>query len=60
MKIEVKIVCENPDGSADAEVEFDDEGQCVLIQYGIVAMLIEALEKQKNSVTIKQTKRKSK
>jgi len=41
MKIELEITRKNEDGSADAVVDYDDDGLKVLIQYGVVAMLKE-------------------
>jgi len=43
MDIKVKIEKENKDGSADAKVSFDKEGLEVLVQWGLVAMLTEAV-----------------
>jgi hypothetical protein len=47
MKIEVKIIKENKDGSADAEVNFDKQGLEVLVQWGLVAMLTKAIDAYK-------------
>ena len=44
MKISVKIIKENADGSANAEVNFDKQGLEVLVQWGIVAMLTKAID----------------
>jgi hypothetical protein len=44
MDIRVEIVKENEDGSADALVHFDKDGLAVLVQYGIIAMLKEAVD----------------
>ena len=44
MKIAVKIIKENKDGSANAQVDFDKQGLEVLIQWGLVAMLTEAID----------------
>ena len=44
MKIEVAIIKENKDGSADAEVNFDKKGLEVLVQWGLVAMLTKAVD----------------
>lgn len=44
MNITVKIVKENKDGSADAQVRFDKEGLETLVQWGLVAMLIKAID----------------
>jgi len=44
MKIEVKIIKENKDGSANAQVDFDKEGLEVLVQWGMVAILTKAID----------------
>jgi len=65
MKIEVKIVKENKDGSADAQVNFDKDGLQVLVQWGLVAMLENAMdkyatEKQMAAITSSRKKKKPK
>jgi len=52
MKIQVKILNENPDGSANAQVDFDKKGLEVLVQWGLVALLTKAVD------TYKPVKRK--
>jgi len=47
MNIQIKIKRENEDGSADAVVDYDDDGLKVIVQYGIVAMLKEGIEEMK-------------
>ena len=47
MEIAVKILKENKDGSANAEVKFDKRGLEVLVQWGIVAMLTKAIDEYK-------------
>lgn len=47
MNIKLKVTRENEDGSADAVVDYDDEGLKVLVQYGVIAMLKEAIEDEK-------------
>ena len=47
MKIQVKILKENKDGSANAEVIFDKKGLEVLIQWGTVALLTKAIDEYK-------------
>jgi hypothetical protein len=47
MKIEVKIIKENKDGSANAQVDFDKEGLEVLVQWGMVAILTKAIDEYK-------------
>jgi len=44
LNIKLKVTRENEDGSADAVVDYDDEGLKVLVQYGVIAMLKEAIE----------------
>jgi hypothetical protein len=44
MKITVKIIKENRDGSANAQVDFDKDGLEVLVQWGLVAMLTKAID----------------
>jgi hypothetical protein len=45
--ISVKIIKENKDGSADAQVTFTKEGLETLVQWGIVAMLTAAIDEYK-------------
>ena len=47
--IRVKIIKENKDGSADAQVTFNKSGLETLVQWGIVAMLTAAIDKYKAS-----------
>lgn len=47
MKIEVKIIKENKDGSANAQVDFDKEGLETLVQWGLVAVLTKAIDEYK-------------
>lgn len=44
MKISLKITRENEDGSADAVVDYDEDGLKVIVQYGVIAMLKEGIE----------------
>jgi hypothetical protein len=44
MDIKIKIVRENEDGSADAVVDFDDDGLKLIVQYGVIAMLTEGMD----------------
>lgn len=53
MDIKVKILKKNKDGSADAEVSFDKEGLETLVQWGLVAMLKEAIDAYATSDQIK-------
>ena len=47
MKIQVKIIKENPDGSANAQVDFDKAGLETLVQWGLVSMLTKAIDEYK-------------
>lgn len=47
MDISVKIIKENKDGSANAEVVFDKQGLETLIQWGFVAILTKAIDEYK-------------
>lgn len=44
MKIQIKVTRENEDGSADAVVDYDQDGLQLIIQYGVIAMLEEGME----------------
>ena len=44
MKIQVEILKENKDGSANAQVDFDKEGLEVLVQWGLVSLLTKAVD----------------
>jgi len=50
MDIRVEIIKENEDGSADALVHFDKDGLAILVQYGIIEMLKQAIEEYKMPV----------
>jgi hypothetical protein len=50
MDIRVEIVKENEDGSADALVHFDKDGLAILVQYGIIEMLKQAIAEYKMPV----------
>ena len=48
MKFEVKTLVENPDGSADIELECDSDLMKLIVQEGFVAILKQAIEGYKN------------
>ena len=56
MKITITKVTENPDGSADAVVNFDAEGLGFLIQEGVTAILLQYIEQCKKEATTKKAK----
>ena len=45
----VKVIKENKDGSADAMVRFDKEGLEFLIQEGLLSILKQYIEQNKNA-----------
>ena len=47
MKINVEIIKENADGSANAMVEFDKQGLETLVQWGLVSLLTKAMDEYK-------------
>jgi hypothetical protein len=47
MKIDVKIIKKNKDGSANAEVNFDKDGLETLVRWGLIAMLVKAIDDYK-------------
>ncbi len=49
MEIMVKVIKENKDGSADAIVRFDKEGLEFLVQEGILSILKQYIEQNKNA-----------
>ena len=42
--ITVKIIKENKDGSADAEVKFNKQGLETLVQWGLISLLTAAID----------------
>jgi hypothetical protein len=44
MKIQVKIIKENADGSANAQVDFDKEGLECLVQHGLISLITQGLD----------------
>ena len=52
MQIQVEIVKEHEDGSADAMVHFDKDGLAILVQYGILEMLKQAVNNYKTTIDI--------
>jgi hypothetical protein len=57
MNIQLQIVKENEDGSADALVHFDKEGLGILVEAGVISILRQYIEQEKNAN--KRKKRKS-
>ena len=57
MKIILKVTRKNEDGSADAVVDYDDDGLQVIVQYGVVAMLKEGINVRKKDILDKKKKK---
>lgn len=49
MEIKLKIIKENKDGSANAMVDFDKEGLEFLVQEGMLSLINQAIETNKNA-----------
>jgi hypothetical protein len=63
MKIQIKILKENKDGSANAQVDFDKAGLETLVQWGLVSMLTEAIDRyairpEDDETTVKPERKK--
>lgn len=43
LKITIKKIKENPDGSADVNVHYDKDGLAFLVQQGLTATMVEAI-----------------
>jgi hypothetical protein len=56
MQIQIEIVKENEDGSADALVHFDKEGLGILVEAGIISILRQYIEQEKNASKGKRRK----
>ena len=57
MKIEIEAIEENEDGSADATINFDKEGLKLLVQWGMIAMLKEAVKNESFNPKKKKVKK---
>jgi hypothetical protein len=55
MKIQVKIIKENPDGSANAQVVFDKAGLECLVQHGLISLITQAIDVYKIKPETAQT-----
>jgi hypothetical protein len=53
MQIQIEIVKENEDGSADAKVHFDAEGLGILVEAGIIGILRQYIDQQKRENELK-------
>ena len=53
MQIQVEIVKENKDGSADAMVHFDAEGLGILVEAGIISVLRQYIDQEKREAQLR-------
>ena len=49
MEITVKVIKENKDGSANAQVDFDKEGLEFLVQEGLISLIKQVIEQNENA-----------
>jgi hypothetical protein len=54
MNIQIEIVKEHEDGSADALVHFDAEGLAILVETGILSILRQYIEQEKKKAKKKK------
>ena len=54
MNIQIEIVKEHEDGSADALVHFDAEGLGILVESGILSILRQYIEQEKKKAKKKK------
>ena len=57
MKLEIEVIEEHKDGSADATIHFDSEAMELLIQWGMIAMLKEAVNNEQYNPKKKKVKK---
>ena len=53
MNIQIEIIKENEDGSADAKVHFDAEGLGILVEAGIISILRQYIDQEKRKNKLK-------
>ena len=53
MQIQIEIIKENKDGSADAKVHFDAEGLGVLVEAGIISILRQYIDQEKKEAQLR-------
>ena len=53
MEIKLTVTSENPDGSANAICDYDEEGEQFLVQEGITAIIKQYIEQQKGEGQVK-------
>jgi hypothetical protein len=57
MKLEIEVIKEYKDGSADATINFDSEALELLVQWGMIAMLQEAVKNEHYNPKKKKVKK---
>jgi hypothetical protein len=57
MKLEIEVIKEYKDGSADATINFDSEALELLVQWGMIAMLKEAVKNEHYNPKKKKVKK---
>lgn len=55
MEIKLTVTSENPDGSANAICDYDEEGEQFLVQEGITAIIKQYIEQQKKEPNMSAT-----
>jgi hypothetical protein len=60
MNIQIEVIKEHKDGSADAVVHFDKEGLSMLVEEGVLSILRQYIEQQKKEKKRGRTVGKSK
>ena len=54
MQIQIEIIKEHKDGSADALVHFDKEGLGILVETGVISILRQYIEQEKKKAKKKK------
>ena len=54
MQIQIEIIKEHKDGSADALVHFDKEGLGILVETGVISILRQYIEQEKRKAKKKK------
>ena len=57
MNIQIEIIKENEDGSADALVHFDKEGLGILVEAGVISILRQYIEQEKKKAKKKNERK---
>jgi len=57
VNIQIEIIKENEDGSADALVHFDKEGLGILVEAGVISILRQYIEQEKKKAKKKNERK---